>query len=115
MGLGGLALHRRRALGQRGDTRVPTPTAPAFPHGASGAATRGGAAPDDLPTAFDAREAWPECSSIRRVRNQGECGSCYAHGAAEALSDRFCIASRGEHTPSLAVQWALDCDPHDAG
>ncbi|CAN4081874.1 unnamed protein product [Withania somnifera] len=44
-----------------------------------------------LPQEFDAREAWPNCSTIGRILVQGHCGSCWAFGAAESLSDRFCI------------------------
>lgn len=44
-----------------------------------------------LPTAFDARKAWPQCSTIGRILDQGHCGSCWAFGAVESLSDRFCI------------------------
>ncbi|EFJ05715.1 hypothetical protein SELMODRAFT_270024 [Selaginella moellendorffii] len=45
----------------------------------------------DLPKHFDAREAWPQCSSIKNILDQGHCGSCWAFGAVEALTDRFCI------------------------
>ncbi|XP_028052470.1 cathepsin B-like protease 3 isoform X1 [Camellia sinensis] len=44
-----------------------------------------------LPDQFDARTAWPQCSSIGKILDQGHCGSCWAFGAVESLSDRFCI------------------------
>lgn len=44
-----------------------------------------------LPKEFDARKTWPQCSSIGRILDQGHCGSCWAFGAVEALSDRFCL------------------------
>ncbi|XP_058076196.1 cathepsin B-like protease 3 [Magnolia sinica] len=44
-----------------------------------------------LPKQFDARTAWPQCSTIGRILDQGHCGSCWAFGAVESLSDRFCI------------------------
>ncbi|KAF9688004.1 hypothetical protein SADUNF_Sadunf02G0152000 [Salix dunnii] len=47
-----------------------------------------------LPKEFDARTAWPQCSTIGRILGQllpGHCGSCWAFGAVESLSDRFCI------------------------
>ncbi|ETN71465.1 hypothetical protein NECAME_19323, partial [Necator americanus] len=47
----------------------------------------------DIPETFDAREAWPQCQSIRSIRDQSSCGSCWAFGAVEAMSDRICIAS----------------------
>lgn len=30
-----------------------------------------------LPESFDAREQWPECPTLKEVRDQGSCGSCY--------------------------------------
>ncbi|XP_012569587.1 cathepsin B-like protease 2 [Cicer arietinum] len=44
-----------------------------------------------LPKNFDARTAWSQCSTIGRILDQGHCGSCWAFGAVESLSDRFCI------------------------
>ncbi|KAJ6879749.1 hypothetical protein NC652_033148 [Populus alba x Populus x berolinensis] len=54
-----------------------------------------------LPIEFDARTAWPHCSTIGRILGHflpaciawfsGHCGSCWAFGAVESLSDRFCI------------------------
>ena len=45
-----------------------------------------------LPKSFDARDEWPHCPSIGTVRNEGQCGSCWAQSAVEVLEDRFCIA-----------------------
>lgn len=50
---------------------------------------------DDLPENFDAREQWPDCPTIREIRDQGSCGSCWAFGAVSAMSDRVCIHSNG--------------------
>ncbi|KAI3417861.1 Pept_C1 domain-containing protein [Psidium guajava] len=44
-----------------------------------------------LPEKFDARTAWSQCTTIGRILDQGHCGSCWAFGAVESLSDRFCI------------------------
>jgi cathepsin B len=44
-----------------------------------------------LPAQFDARTAWPQCTTIGKILDQGHCGSCWAFGAVESLSDRFCI------------------------
>ncbi|KAJ7552085.1 hypothetical protein O6H91_06G041300 [Diphasiastrum complanatum] len=44
-----------------------------------------------LPVNFDAREAWAGCPSLKTILDQGHCGSCWAFGAVEALTDRFCI------------------------
>ncbi|XP_019155669.1 PREDICTED: cathepsin B [Ipomoea nil] len=45
----------------------------------------------ELPKTFDARTAWPQCVSIADILDQGHCGSCWAFGAVESLTDRFCI------------------------
>ncbi|KAG0470616.1 hypothetical protein HPP92_017316 [Vanilla planifolia] len=45
----------------------------------------------NLPKEFDGRTQWSHCSTIGRILDQGHCGSCWAFGAVESLSDRFCI------------------------
>lgn len=47
-----------------------------------------------LPESFDAREAFPACAAvIGRVRDQSDCGACWAFAATEAFNDRRCISS----------------------
>lgn len=48
---------------------------------------------EEVPDSFDSRETWPNCDSIKQIRDQSNCGSCWAFGAAEAMSDRICIHS----------------------
>lgn len=48
---------------------------------------------EDVPTNFDSRTQWPDC--IHEIRDQAQCGSCWAFAGSETLSDRFCIASNG--------------------
>ncbi|XP_060802906.1 cathepsin B-like [Amyelois transitella] len=48
-----------------------------------------------LPETFDAREKWHNCPSLNEIRDQGGCGSCWAFGAVEAMTDRWCIHSNG--------------------
>ena len=44
----------------------------------------------ELPESFDWRD---KTDCINPVRDQGHCGSCWAHAASEVVSDRFCIHS----------------------
>eukprot|EP01017_Pseudomicrothorax_dubius_P047090 TRINITY_DN83_c0_g3_i2.p1 TRINITY_DN83_c0_g3~~TRINITY_DN83_c0_g3_i2.p1 ORF type:complete len:468 (-),score=121.15 TRINITY_DN83_c0_g3_i2:131-1534(-) len=67
----------------------------------------------DLPTNFDARQQWPNC--VHPIRDQQRCGSCWAFGASEALSDRFCIASKGDTNVVLSPQYLVSCDRTDMG
>lgn len=54
---------------------------------------------DDLPSHFDAREQWPQCASvIGRIRDQSDCGACWAFGTTEAFNDRYCIATGDSNT-----------------
>jgi C1A family cysteine protease len=66
-----------------------------------------------IPTSFDARTQWPSC--IHSIRNQQQCGSCWAFGATEALSDRFCIASNGKIDVVLSPEDLVACDSSDMG
>merc|ERR1712072_559606 len=65
---------------------------------------------DDLPASFDAREQWPKCAStINHIRDQANCGSCWAHGTTEAFNDRLCIATKGEFMKPLSVSDTTAC------
>jgi len=43
------------------------------------------------PETFDSRTQWPQCSTMKDIRNQKHCGSCWAFGAVESMSDRICV------------------------
>ncbi|KAK9164807.1 hypothetical protein Syun_005709 [Stephania yunnanensis] len=60
-----------------------------------------------LPSNFDARTVWSHCTTITTILGHGHCGSCWAFGAVEALSDRFCIHFR--MNISLSVNDLLAC------
>lgn len=67
----------------------------------------------DVPTNFDAREKWGK--SVHDIRDQQQCGSCWAFGASEAFSDRFAIASNGKINVVLSPEDLVSCDTNDYG
>ncbi|XP_077449571.1 cathepsin B [Stigmatopora argus] len=62
-----------------------------------------------LPKNFDSREQWPNCPTLKEIRDQGSCGSCWAFGAAEAISDRVCIHSNAKVSVEISAQDLLTC------
>lgn len=63
----------------------------------------------DLPAEFDAREEWDKCESIKEIRDQSNCGSCWAFGASEAFSDRLCIKSGQTNQTRISTTDPLSC------
>ena len=61
--------------------------------------------------AFDARTKWG--GKVHEIRNQGQCGSCWAFGATEALSDRFAIETSSDVI--LSPQHLVSCDTGNYG
>jgi cathepsin B len=61
-----------------------------------------------LPASFDPKDKWGAC--IGPVLNQGSCGSCWAFGAVESISDRMCIASGKQNFVQLAPLDIVTCD-----
>ena len=66
-----------------------------------------------VPNSFDSRTQWPKC--IGAIRNQGDCGSCWAFSATEVLADRICIDTNASNTVVLSPQWLVSCDTANHG
>lgn len=64
---------------------------------------------DSIPDSYDVRDHWPQCISVNNIRDQSHCGSCWAVAAAEAISDRTCIASNGDVNTLLSAEDILTC------
>jgi len=62
-----------------------------------------------LPESFDSREKWAQCESIKTVRDQSNCGSCWAVSAASVMSDRLCIASKQVLQTMISSEDLLSC------
>ncbi|XP_052866048.1 cathepsin B-like [Anopheles cruzii] len=63
----------------------------------------------DIPESFDSRDHWPDCESLREIRNQGTCGSCWAVAATSVMSDRICIHSNATINVALAAEDLMGC------
>lgn len=62
----------------------------------------------DFPADFDWRKEKKEC--VHPVRDQGNCGSCWAQSASEVFSDRLCIQSKGKYNLIFSPQQLVDCE-----
>mmetsp|Transcript_28723 Transcript_28723/g.66256 ORF Transcript_28723/g.66256 Transcript_28723/m.66256 type:complete len:364 (+) Transcript_28723:91-1182(+) len=67
-----------------------------------------------IPDSFDSAENWPDCAKvIDDIRDQSNCGCCWAFAAAEAASDRMCIATKGAQQVPLSAQDVCFCASDD--
>ena len=64
---------------------------------------------NDLPDNYDLRDAYPNCETIKEIRDQSYCGACWAFSAAETMSDRLCIASGGELQTRVSAADIVTC------
>ena len=67
---------------------------------------------DDLPDNYDLREAYPNCETIKEIRDQSTCGGCWAFSSAEVMSDRLCIHSNGELQTRVSAAHLITCCPY---
>jgi len=59
----------------------------------------------DIPASFDSAENWPQCAKIiGDIRDQSNCGCCWAFAGAEAASDRMCISTNAATMIPLSAQ-----------
>ncbi|XP_015376384.1 PREDICTED: cathepsin B-like cysteine proteinase 5 [Diuraphis noxia] len=62
-----------------------------------------------IPKEFDARKRWKNCTTIGTIRDQGNCGSCWAFSTSGAFADRLCIASNGKFNQLLSAEQVTSC------
>ncbi|CAD5229840.1 unnamed protein product [Bursaphelenchus xylophilus] len=67
-----------------------------------------------IPEQFDSAENWPECADIiNNIRDQSNCGCCWAVVSAGILSDRICIATKGKYKVSISSIATASCAGKD--
>merc|ERR1711904_424015 len=64
---------------------------------------------DDAPDNLDSREKWPNCTSIKEIRDQSNCGSCWAVSSGSAISDRICIDNDQKDQTRISEADILSC------
>jgi len=62
----------------------------------------------NLPETFD----WRDEGAVTAVKDQGQCGSCWAFSATEAIESTNILAKKVDNTVNLSPQQIVDCD-HD--
>lgn len=68
----------------------------------------------DTPESFDSETNWPQCAKIiGDIRDQSNCGCCWAFAGAGAASDRMCIATNGSLVVPLSAQDVCFCSNSD--
>ena len=58
---------------------------------------------DLLPATFDARVQWPKCNSIKLIRDQGQCGTCWVKDL------RYFLSNQVEFTRICILVFNLGC------
>merc|ERR1712072_293418 len=59
----------------------------------------------EIPDSFDSEQNWPHCAKmIGDIRDQSNCGCCWAFAGAEAGSDRMCIATNASIMVPLSAR-----------
>jgi len=65
-----------------------------------------------LPTSFD----WRTKGAVTPVKDQGQCGSCWAFSVTENIESMWILSGKASNsTLNLGPQQIVDCDEYDAG
>jgi len=64
-----------------------------------------------LPSSYD----WRTKGAVTPVYNQGQCGSCWAFSATEAIESQWFLAGKVSPIASLSMEQIVQCDPYDYG
>jgi cysteine peptidase B len=64
-----------------------------------------------LPTSY----SWQSKGGVTPVKNQGQCGSCWAFSATEAIESQWFLAGKVNPIAQFSPEQIVQCDPYDAG
>jgi len=64
-----------------------------------------------LPTSY----TWVSKGATTPVYNQGQCGSCWAFSATEAIESQYFLAGKVNPIAMLSMEQVVQCDPYDGG
>lgn len=62
-----------------------------------------------LPENFDAREQWPNCPTIKEIRDQGSCGSCWVRPCCPEWLEQGWVVKGGPGSDQGRWSWT-SCD-----
>jgi C1A family cysteine protease len=65
----------------------------------------------DLPSSY----TWQSKGAVTPVYNQGQCGSCWAFSATEAIESQYFLAGKINPIGSFSMEQIVQCDPYDYG
>jgi len=67
------------------------------------------------PDEFDPSVHWANCAGVfAHIRDQGNCGSCWAMAAASSIESRLCIATQGQFQGYISGGYITSCNPPPA-
>ncbi|XGW24242.1 hypothetical protein V3C99_005992, partial [Haemonchus contortus] len=64
---------------------------------------------EDIPESYDPRTIWKNCTSLFTIRDQANCGSCWAVSTAAAISDRICMATKAKKQVYISATDLVAC------
>eukprot|EP00347_Sterkiella_histriomuscorum_P016046 403354695 len=83
------------------------PKSPVSARGTSGTDYLNRQVAKQMPSSYDVRTVYPMCEN--RIKDQAQCGSCWAFATTNVLEYRYCMATKGKKYPELSPQNLISC------